>query len=228
MKKDWFVRHGISGRLFPALLCMVLAVTAAFSAMAQDETEGSTPSVKVQGPKADIPGRIVSSASRYVEINTDDDLYKAPQVLKAAKAAKKEKETGSTDTDDSALLVDMTEDEIYMFASEVYCEAGNESYESQVGVAQVIINRIRSKKFPNTLEGVLYDPGQFPPAVNGFMDRVMASGEGSACRRAVMDALHGADVIGDYLYFNMTSGVDFSQAVSYKTIDGTTFYALNE
>jgi|GEM_PF-1683953 len=219
----------IAALLAVMVLSAAMVLSASFAAFASQSSK-DTPSIKVEGPDEDIPQKIVTSASNYLDISSDDDLDKAPTVLDAAKAAEteKESESGADSDSDSGMLVDMTEDEIYMFAAEVYCEAGDESYESQVGVAQVIINRIRSPKYPNTLEDVLYQSGQFPPATDGFMDRVMASGEGNACRKAVMDALHGADVVGDYLYFNMTSGVDFSTVTSSMTIDGTTFYSINE
>lgn len=222
------------------------------SASVSQSASSSSPTVTVEEPSEDISEKIVSSASNYYALSKKDDIDKAPKLLKAAEPVKEtetETETETQDSkkkknksdssasssasyvpvdEDSDLVVDMTEEEIYMFECEVYCEAGDESLESQIGVAQVILNRIRSSQFPDNLADVLYQEGQFPPATNGFMDRVMASGEGTACHKAVMQALHGADVIGDYLYFNMTSGVDFSQVTSFKTIDQTTFYSIAE
>ena len=60
-------------------------------------------------------------------------------------------------------------------ASIIFCEAGNQPYEGQVAVGAVIMNRVRSSAYPNSIEAVIYQAGQFGPASTGWLDRVRSS-----------------------------------------------------
>lgn len=60
-----------------------------------------------------------------------------------------------------------------MLATIIYCEAGNQGTDGQLAVGYVIMNRIRSSRFPNTLEGVLRQSKQFEPVGSGRFDLVL-------------------------------------------------------
>lgn len=93
-------------------------------------------------------------------------------------------------------------DEQTLLAAIIHCEAGGEPYEGQVAVGAVILNRVRSGVFPNSISEVIYQSGQFGPAITGKLDRVLASGNiYASCYEAAADALAGANPIGDALYF---------------------------
>lgn len=113
-------------------------------------------------------------------------------------------------------------DEAYLLACMVYVESGAESYEGQLAVANVILNRVRDPRFDNTIAGVIYAPGQFPGAHNGVLDNVLASGPSESCIRAANEALAGVNNIGAYYYFN--GYVDTSSVSEYLVIGGHTFY----
>lgn len=90
-----------------------------------------------------------------------------------------------------------------LMASIIFCEAGNQPYEGQVAVGAVIMNRVRSSAYPNSIEGVIYQSGQFGPAGTGWLDRVRSSrGYTSTAMQAAADALAGANPIGGCLYFD--------------------------
>lgn len=57
--------------------------------------------------------------------------------------------------------------DLAMMAAIIECEAGNQSYEGKLAVGSVIVNRINSPKFGNTLQAVLYAPSQFSPVASG-------------------------------------------------------------
>lgn len=98
-------------------------------------------------------------------------------------------------------------DKVKLMAAIIFCEAGNQSYDGKVAVGAVIMNRVRSSRFPNTIEGVIYQRGQFTPAMTGKLDRVLASGNiPSSCYDAARDALNGANPIGGALFFNTGHG----------------------
>ncbi len=97
---------------------------------------------------------------------------------------------------------DATAEEIDLLAALVQKEAGGESYEGKIAVANVVINRVRSVKFPNSIHEVVYAKNQFTPATNGSVDKLLAAGGANEdCYEAVNAALSGRWTIGDYLYF---------------------------
>ena len=70
--------------------------------------------------------------------------------------------------------VTFTEDDRYLLANLIYCEAGGEPYEGQVAVGAVVINRVLSSVFPNTLSGVVYQSRQFEPVSTGRLALALA------------------------------------------------------
>ncbi|WP_461815714.1 cell wall hydrolase [Faecalimonas sp.] len=89
-----------------------------------------------------------------------------------------------------------------LMAAIIYCEAGIEPYQGKVAVGAVIMNRVRSGRFPNTISGVIYQRGQFGPAITGKLGRVLASGKATAeCYKAADAALAGENPIGNRLFF---------------------------
>ena len=80
----------------------------------------------------------------------------------------------------------------------VEAEAGNQGYKGKLLVANVVLNRVKSGKFPSTIKGVVFSPGQFSPISDGRYETVTVSAE---TKEAVDDALHGYDCSKGALYF---------------------------
>lgn len=97
-------------------------------------------------------------------------------------------------------------DELDLLAAIIQCEAGGESHEGKVAVGAVVLNRVRSSSFPNTITDVVYQSGQFSPVASGILSGVLASGARSDCYEAAHDALNGQNPVGDSLYFNSGYG----------------------
>lgn len=97
-------------------------------------------------------------------------------------------------------------DDVTLLAALIYCEAGNQSYEGQVAVGAVVMNRVYSSLFPNTISEVIYQSGQFTPAYSGSLDSALANGVPSTCYDAATAAINGENPVGDALYFNAGSG----------------------
>ena len=96
----------------------------------------------------------------------------------------------------------VTLDEQALLASIIFCEAGNQPYEGQVAVGAVIMNRVRSGVYPNSISEVIYQPGQFGPAMSGWLDSIYAcGGYTDTAMQAAVDALAGSNPIGECLYF---------------------------
>lgn len=89
-----------------------------------------------------------------------------------------------------------------LLAALIFCEAGNQPYDGQVGVGAVVMNRVKSSVYPNSITEVIYQAGQFGPAITGWLDSVLArGGYTESAMRAAEDALAGASPVGDCLYF---------------------------
>lgn len=89
-------------------------------------------------------------------------------------------------------------DEVDLLARVIAAEAETEPYVGQVAVGAVILNRVRSPEFPNTLAGVIYQPLAFESVSNGLIWRRTPRPE---ARRAAWDALNGWDPTYGALYF---------------------------
>lgn len=96
-------------------------------------------------------------------------------------------------------------DEVTLLAALIQCEAGNESYEGQLAVGAVVMNRVRSGRYPGSVSGVIYDRGQFTPAASGAVASVAANGPKASCVQAAQEALAGADNTGGATCFRRAS-----------------------
>lgn len=118
--------------------------------------------------------------------------------LAAEEEAKRHKNYGAYTTDaDTATLL----------AALIQCEAGSESYEGKLAVGAVVMNRVRSGAYPNSVHGVIYASGQFTPAMNGKLNSVYGSGKiSSSCMQAAQEALSGVSNVGDMTHFRRNNG----------------------
>lgn len=121
--------------------------------------------------------------------------------LKAEERAKKE--TAVKYRDD----VNYTSDDLKLLACLVHAEAGTQGYEGKLAVANVVINRLKSSKYPNTIREVIYQSGQFSVARSGSLQKQLdnysnyKSTSQKMSIKAAKDALEGANNIGNRLYF---------------------------
>ena len=93
-----------------------------------------------------------------------------------------------------------TTDEM-LLAALVYCEAGNQCYEGKLAVASVVMNRVRSEAYPDTIAGVIYASGQFTPAGNGKVERRVELGVNDECIQAAREAISGVSNVGTMTHF---------------------------
>ena len=89
--------------------------------------------------------------------------------------------------------------DVQLIARAINGEARGEPYEGQVAVGAVILNRVKSSKFPNTIAGVIYEPGAFTAVSDGQINVPIE--EGSTVVKAARDALNGWDPTGGAIYY---------------------------
>ena len=127
----------------------------------------------------------------------------AAQARAAAAAAKRESERYQNYGSYAAGASD-----VVLLGALIQCEAGNQPYEGKVAVGAVVMNRLRSGAYPNTLYGVIYASHQFSPAGCGALDRRIAKGVDNSCLQAAQEALNGYSNVGNATHFRRTGAHD--------------------
>lgn len=150
----------------------------------------------------DYEGKDGFVSAEYVIVDFQIDAGETMEEINAREEAEREAKRHvnygeyTTDADTTLLL-----------AALIYCEAGGESYEGQVAVGAVVMNRVRSGAYPDTIHGVIYASGQFTPALNGKVNARYESGNISeSCIRAAEEALSGVSNVGDCTHFRRNNG----------------------
>lgn len=123
---------------------------------------------------------------------------------------KQEEEEGGYSEETPAVPVQpASAEDLELLAAIIQCEADGEPYEGKLAVGSVVMNRVASSSFPNTVMGVIYQPGQFSPVASGRFAARLAAGSNATCRQAAQEVLNG-NITVPYLYF----------CRDYGTIDG--------
>ena len=198
-----------------ALLCTILLLNTlvlafAQSALAVSYRQGDSGSAVTtiqtklkrwgyfDGPVDGIYGSKTSKAVRSFQRKNGltADGVAGPATLKALGMEQTSQNSGSSQTGSSG---GNASGDVALLAKVISAEARGEPYDGQVAVGAVILNRIAHPSFPNTLAGVVYEPGAFTCMVDGQIDQPIADSAYQAAR----DALNGADpTAGAIYYFN--------------------------
>lgn len=136
----------------------------------------------------------------------EEELRKAEADLKVLKKklaeemAKSQEAANSTWRDISQ--VTFADGDRKLLANIIYCEAGGESYAGKLAVGSVVINRVLSSKYPDTVSGVIYQKSQFSPAGSGRLALALASDKATEqCYKAADEAMAGMTNVGQCVYF---------------------------
>ena len=98
--------------------------------------------------------------------------------------------------------VSFAEGDRYLLANLIYCEAGGEPYAGQVAVGSVVINRVLSSVYPDTVTGVIYQNKQFSPVASGRLALALAEGRATgSCYQAADEVMKGTTNVGNCVYF---------------------------
>ena len=99
----------------------------------------------------------------------------------------------------------LQEGEAYLLAAIIQCEAEGEPYVGKIAVGNVVMNRVKSTHFPNTITGVIYQNKQFSPVASGRLAYRLEAGVNNECIQAANEVLAGKHV-SDALFFRMNNG----------------------
>ncbi len=131
---------------------------------------------------------------------TSTDLAAVREKLTAAKEAEaariaQEQASWETSAGGGSVInggpIDVSADDVTLLAAILQCEA-IQDYDCLLAVATVIMNRVQSPRFPNTISGVIYASGQFEPVWTGRLDKVLNDGPTDLSMQVAQDAINGA------------------------------------
>ncbi len=138
---------------------------------------------------------------------TSTNLADVQARLEQARAESAAQETiSSGDGYDNSIVngggIDASTDEVTLLAAILQCEA-RQDYDSLLAVATVIMNRVESPRFPNTISGVIYANGQFEPVWTGRLQAVLNTGPTGLSLQVAQDAVNGARLaaVADCYFF---------------------------
>lgn len=151
-------------------------------------------------------GEINYISAEYVEISYEYGEAKTMEEIEAEEARRKAEEEKAKRTKNLGAIAAST-DELVLLAALIQAEGGNQPYEGQVAIGAVVMNRVRSPRYPNTIQGVISAPGQFGPAATGKVAQYMAAGPKAICMQAAQAAINGETTVGTATSFrNVNSG----------------------
>ncbi|MCR5508839.1 MAG: cell wall hydrolase [Lachnospiraceae bacterium] len=124
---------------------------------------------------------------------------KAKESSKAAKSEPAAESKPAAQQDPAAATVNAAAvscDDLTLLAALIQSEAGYECHEGQVAVGNVVMNRLRTGRFGNSLYSVIYAKGQFSPAGSGRVAQIIAQGPKASCVQAAQEAMAGTNYVG--------------------------------
>ncbi|MCR4755756.1 MAG: cell wall hydrolase [Lachnospiraceae bacterium] len=142
-------------------------------------------------------------SSEYLDIKFSVDAGETYEDIKERERREKE-EKAKLKKNLGAVAVDAPDETL--LGALVYCEAGNQPYEGQLAVAAVVMNRVRSAAYPNTVSGVIYASGQFTPALNGKVAARVQAGVPATALQAASEAIAGNTNVGTATHFRRWTG----------------------
>lgn len=146
--------------------------------------------------------RYVSSEFVDVDFHIDEG-----ETLAAIKRREEEERQAKLTANQGAVVVGG--DDLRLLAALIQCEAGSETYNGKLAVGAVVMNRVRSGAYPNTISSVIFASGQFTPALNGKVARVYTSGNiMDSCYEAAQAAINGETNVGDATHFRRAGNHD--------------------
>ncbi len=168
----------------------------------------------------DYEGRTGYVSSEYIEVSFEYDHGETLEEIAARQQTQEKTDSGKSGEKQEAKTqaspgrqnagsIPAGTSDVTLLAALIQCEAGSESYEGKLAVGAVVVNRVKSASYPNTVSDVIFASGQFTPAGSGKLARVISGGNISAsCIQAAGEALAGVTNVGSATHFRRAGGRD--------------------
>jgi hypothetical protein len=190
--------------------------------------------VKIKVDDDDITGYVskefVNLIVNYNQAISIDEERALLRLQKEEEEKSKQKDSKETLVVQKNSGVSYTAQDLKLLACLVHAESGNQPYEGKLAVANVVLNRVNSSSFPNSIKGVIYESGQFSVVKSGSLDKQLNnfSNYNTLSQKLSIDAartaLEGTNNIGKCLFFNRYSSKK-ENSLSYSVrIEGHLFW----
>ena len=137
----------------------------------------------------------------YAEVGLKTGKGMTLEEIAAAEAAKKTAKSSSGSSRKACKLASEVDD-VTLLAAIIECEANGQSYDALLAVGAVVMNRVDSSHYPDTIYDVIHQKGQFPPATSGKLEKWLKKGPGKKAIKAAKAAMAGDDNTGGLTNFN--------------------------
>lgn len=139
--------------------------------------------------------------AKMIEYEKQLEIQKAKEDAERLAAIKEQEQE-----DTSGVVYVPTDSDAYLLGAIIQCESDGEPYEGKLAVGSVVLNRVKSSYFPNTISGVIYQSRQFSPVASGRLAYRLEAGVNSTCLQAAQEVLNGNITI-NALYFRTNNGI---------------------
>ncbi len=168
-------------------------------------------------------GKLASYNQQLADLDSKMKALEAQTAAAQAALARQIAERLSLTREDTSGSYAATATELEWLAATIQAEADGESYTGKLAVGSVIMNRVKSSAFPNTVIAVITQNMQFASYRSGKVELIIANGPNSTCIQAAQEVLNGARV-GDYLFFMTKYYADYYYISEYTMIGNHAFF----
>ena len=210
MKENHVFRIKIVSLVLSFLLLMPIVVVSAVDGQETPETESVTQTTIAEITTIATPELVTDAIEIVTTTEKETTTEEATTVVEDEETEQTEEEYIPTVVRDF-----YDDDDLYILSHLIYGEAGGESDECQLAVGSVVLNRVKSSSFPNSIEGVVFAPGQYACTWDGNYDK-------EPSQRAIDNArylLENGSTLPDGVVFQ----AQFVQGEIYAEIDGEYF-----
>jgi spore germination cell wall hydrolase CwlJ-like protein len=170
--------------------------------IAEAESEALEYEAEIEKQKNSIE-ELKQEESRRIQASIEESIKESEEASKRQAAI----DAGIEYVEETTPVYIPAADDLTKLAAIIYCEAGGEPYEGKLAVGTVVMNRVASTKYPNTIEEVLMQPYQFSPVGSGRYSIALAKTPDPTCLQAATEVLINGVRTGKWLYFRTVNNI---------------------
>ncbi|MBR5116148.1 MAG: cell wall hydrolase, partial [Lachnospiraceae bacterium] len=168
-------------------------------------------------------GKLANFNEQLSQLDAKMKSLESATAAAQAKLAQQITERLAMTREDTSGSYSASDNELVWLAATIQAEADGESYTGKLAVGSVIMNRVKSSAFPNSIISVITQNMQFASYRSGKVELIISRGPNSTCLRAAKEVLGGARV-GDYLFFMTKYYADYYRISEYTMIGNHAFF----
>ncbi len=220
---EWIcVRGKVNGKKVTAYIYAKYVDKVIELAVAEAVGTGNTENAAVTGEKVTDAKESTETTKTEEETKTGEETKTETKTETKEETKAEEKKDDSVPERTTRAAVTLSDEDIIKLATIVYMESNSESYEGQLAVANVVINRLVSGIWGDTLDDVLYAPNQFAGAKTNIPKYKNKINESNI--KAAKEAAAGNNNIGDYMYFRTVRGANLASYKKYYILGNHVFH----